>query len=345
MSDFLAEGLDVVQSSLCPVASIQRLVIVCLERNEKYDQLKSLRGRLGVSDLRVLCNNVTATIVSISLDGDRNNNECPLKQPPTHSYLDEDILSPIQLVQIWNVQGSRRLSDSSYNTPRSVNKQNSKVAQLQRQQELARQNRIQSQKKPSKDDTDDDSSHEEKKRRKSKSKSKSSRDKQPTNNEIVPLSSQREPALTVSSFLSRQKSMQKEAETYRSNSTTAQNNKMLLTNGREDDYDNRSPVSRSPTIDTVPSDHPSSSIIQTHRTCTVCHRTLCRSQFSERDRYLVHLSLGPGAVCRTCSMTGECYIFVLFYACTSLVCVDYSEPYLTSIFSCNALQSPQQNLK
>jgi hypothetical protein len=112
--------------------------------------------------------------------------------------------------------------------------------------------------------------------------------------------------MTVSQFLSQQQSLQREVETYRANSmysnTNSSGRPKLLTNGDEDDYQ---PSRESRTVDTVPSDHPSSSIIQTHRTCTLCHRTLARSQFSERDRYLVHLSLGPGAVCRTCTMTGE----------------------------------------
>mmetsp|Transcript_9426 Transcript_9426/g.23021 ORF Transcript_9426/g.23021 Transcript_9426/m.23021 type:complete len:466 (+) Transcript_9426:198-1595(+) len=56
-------------------------------------------------------------------------------------------------------------------------------------------------------------------------------------------------------------------------------------------------------VDTIPADHPSSSIIQTHRTCSLCHRTLPRSQFSERDRFSVNLSLAPGLTCRTCAMT------------------------------------------
>ncbi|KAL3802944.1 hypothetical protein HJC23_011567 [Cyclotella cryptica] len=114
--------------------------------------------------------------------------------------------------------------------------------------------------------------------------------------------------VTVSSFLSRQKSMQRETESYRSNAngyndSGSSGKPSLLTIG-DAEYFNRSPVSsHGNTVDTVPSDHPSSSIIQTHRTCTLCHRTLSRKQFSERDRFLVHLSLGPGAVCRTCTMT------------------------------------------
>ncbi|KAL7465249.1 hypothetical protein ACHAXS_005577 [Conticribra weissflogii] len=72
---------------------------------------------------------------------------------------------------------------------------------------------------------------------------------------------------------------------------------------KEKHSDTRKSPSRQPVVDAVPADHPSSNIIQTHRTCTLCHRDLPRSQFSTQDRYTVHLSLAPGAVCRTCSMT------------------------------------------
>lgn len=315
MSQFLSEGLDAVEFRLCPISEITQLVIVCVEKGGGYDSLKSLRGRLGVSDLRVLYNNVSATIVSIS--SEENSDDCPLKQKPSHSFVDDDIVSNNRLVQVWNVKGTRRLSNMESNDtmPRgaSSRRANSKVSQLQRQQDLARQNKMKSQKKltDADDDDDDDASesegsYEEKKqrnKRKSKSKRKSKRTSN-ISNELVPVNNPpKDTPVTVSSFLSKQKSLQREQETYWSNTI---DNKMLLTSGNEEDgyENNHSPVSsKSPIIDTVPSDHPSSSIIQTHRTCTVCHRTLSRSQFSERDRYLVHLSLGPGAVCRTCSMT------------------------------------------
>ncbi|KAL7550578.1 hypothetical protein ACHAWF_013794 [Thalassiosira exigua] len=58
-----------------------------------------------------------------------------------------------------------------------------------------------------------------------------------------------------------------------------------------------------PIVDAVPADHPSSSVVQTHRTCSLCRQTKPRSQFSERDRFSVHPSLSPGATCRTCTMT------------------------------------------
>lgn len=319
MSDFLSEGLDLVQSSLCSIAAIQELVVVCMEKDGGYGTLKSLKGRLGVSDLRVLYNNVSATLVSLS--SEENEQECPLKTKPNEAFVDEDILADNRLVQVWKFQGSRKLSDASSNAvpsrSASNKRSNSKVAQVQRQQDLARNNRMQSQKKLSTPNDDDGSSSDEKKQRKSKPKRKSKSSQRPST-QLVPVDPQREPAVTVSSFLSHQKSMQKEQESYRTNSA---HNAMLLTNG-EDDYEtNHSPISsRSPMIDIVPSDHPSSSIIQTHRTCTVCHRTLSRSQFSDRDRYLVHLSLGPGAVCRTCSMTGTFLVEYLFLAGNPVCC-------------------------
>ena len=58
-----------------------------------------------------------------------------------------------------------------------------------------------------------------------------------------------------------------------------------------------------PVVDAIPSDHPSSSVIQHMRKCTLCHRTLPRAQFSDRDRYTIHESLASGAICRTCAMT------------------------------------------
>lgn len=82
-----------------------------------------------------------------------------------------------------------------------------------------------------------------------------------------------------------------------------------LTQGDDNDDDGSSYSERSianqqqQVVDAIPADHPSSSIIQSLRTCTLCHRTLPRAQFSERDRYTIHESLATGAVCRTCSMT------------------------------------------
>ncbi|KAL3811070.1 hypothetical protein ACHAXA_009018 [Cyclostephanos tholiformis] len=51
-------------------------------------------------------------------------------------------------------------------------------------------------------------------------------------------------------------------------------------------------------------DHPSSLEVRTHRTCSLCLRTLPRSQFSDGARLAVNVSLSPGvATCRTCAMT------------------------------------------
>ncbi|KAL3787270.1 hypothetical protein HJC23_004144 [Cyclotella cryptica] len=184
MARFLAEGYEMVQSSLCPIADIQHLVIVCVEQGANFDQLKSLRGRLGLADLRVLFNNAPSTVVSISSDDILH--ECPLKSPPIHCLVDQDILASNRRIQVWNFQSSRKpstsctsvkssslhtieptnmfsphkpsipriLSDESIHTrskspggltPSTSSRRgsNSKVAQLQRQQELAHQNRMQ----------------------------------------------------------------------------------------------------------------------------------------------------------------------------------------------------------
>ena len=76
-----------------------------------------------------------------------------------------------------------------------------------------------------------------------------------------------------------------------------------LTESLQDSIANHHKQQQQQVVDTIAADHPSSSIIQTLRTCTLCQRTLPRAQFSERDRYTIHESLATGAVCRTCSMT------------------------------------------
>jgi hypothetical protein len=183
MTRFLAEGYKTVQSSLCPIAEIQHLVIICVEQGANFDQLKSLGGRLGLDDLRMLFNNVPSTVVSIS--SDEILHECPLKSPPNHTVVNQDILTSNRRVQVWNFPSShkpstsstsikssffhtmeprnmllpqrhsiRRLYDESISLrsmspgcfvpSKSIRRfTSSKVAQLQRQQELARHNRIQ----------------------------------------------------------------------------------------------------------------------------------------------------------------------------------------------------------
>ncbi|KAL7481433.1 hypothetical protein ACHAW6_007115 [Cyclotella cf. meneghiniana] len=182
MTRFLAEGYKMVQSSLCPLAEIQHLVIICVEQGANFDQLKSLGGRLGLDDLRILFNNVPSTVVSIS--SDEILHECPLKSPPDHTLVDQDILASNRRVQVWNFHtpnkpstpspsinssifhtmgprnallphrhnirrlygesiGSGSLNPAAFVPSSSISRfTNSKVAQLQRQQELARHNRI-----------------------------------------------------------------------------------------------------------------------------------------------------------------------------------------------------------
>lgn len=175
MNRFLVEGLELVHSSLCSISAIDHLVVICVEHGKNLDQLTSIRGRLGVTDLRVLYNNVPATVVSVSSADIIE--DCPLKLAPKHRYVDEDILSSNKQVQVWNFQGSRRLTPASDETSlqtmntlgvanvksrpkirsseegsvknvlqpsahRRVTVANSKVAQLQKQQKLAYQKRL-----------------------------------------------------------------------------------------------------------------------------------------------------------------------------------------------------------
>jgi len=131
---------------------------------------------------------------------------------------------------------------------------------------------------------------------------------------------------TVSKFMKKQQTLQNES-TYQ---YTKRNNQMIqqgqivsedhyyFDTDSDNDYDEKkngalvphsqqqqSSQQSNKIVDTLPADHPSSSTIQTHRTCTICQRTLPRSQFSERDRYTINYSLSPpgGVTCRTCTLT------------------------------------------
>ena len=170
MVDFLAKGYELVQSSLCSISDIQRLVMICPEHGSNFDQLKSLRGRLGICDLRVLYNNVPVTIVSIS--SDEILQDCPLRLSPAVSFVDEDILTTNRRVQVWTLGACRLPVAAAANVQRNDKTReflpknfgsletidhdkkqcvptlnirrnaNSKVAQLQKQKELALQQRI-----------------------------------------------------------------------------------------------------------------------------------------------------------------------------------------------------------
>jgi len=119
---------------------------------------------------------------------------------------------------------------------------------------------------------------------------------------------QGEGGVTVAEFRQRQQLQQDDASTRRGKARRHPPNHLqqqLTQDGEEDgSYTEVSAAEQQQrVVDTIPADHPTSSIIQTLRTCTLCHRTLPRAQFSERDRYTIHASLATGAVCRTCSMT------------------------------------------
>ena len=164
MSSFLSEGRDLVQTFLCPIADIDHILIICLDQGENFYQLKSLRGRIGISDLRVLFNNAPATVVSTS-SIEANVDDCMMKIRPAYSFVDEEILSTNKQVQIWNFHGSRRPTttttttsnasdrtqtdfrktndvhkskqDSQFSSTSKRHTINSKVSQLKKQQELA----------------------------------------------------------------------------------------------------------------------------------------------------------------------------------------------------------------
>ena len=149
MTRFLSEGMERVQSSLCCVSDIQQLVIICVERDGSFDQLKSLRGHLGISDLRMLYNSAPVNVISVS--SDEVAGDCPLNIPPISSFVDEEILSKIRRVRVWNFQGSRRNRKLNKENKKATNafistsnkrQTNSKVSQLQKQQDLAAQRRL-----------------------------------------------------------------------------------------------------------------------------------------------------------------------------------------------------------
>lgn len=112
--------------------------------------------------------------------------------------------------------------------------------------------------------------------------------------------------ITVAEFKQQQQQQQDKESNRKGNKRRQQNHKQLTQGGEEgESHKNRDNAQHQQhsVVDAIPADHPSSSIIQTLRTCTLCHRTLPRAQFCERDRYTIHDSLAAGAVCRTCSMT------------------------------------------
>lgn len=114
MNDFLFEGKQVIQSSLCDAYNFQHLIIICIEATSNFDRLQTLRGRCGVADLRMIYNNIPATVVSVSSS---NLTQCPLQSSKGSSYLDKGILSANRHVTVWNFESSSKRSfDSSVPT-------------------------------------------------------------------------------------------------------------------------------------------------------------------------------------------------------------------------------------
>ena len=178
----------------------------------------------------------------------------------------------------------------------------------------------------SKSKSKEERSNTKHKKKKSSSSSRNRKPKPPPQNK----------GTTVSAFRLKQQTLQNESITYQQQQQYTKRNNQMIQQGQivsEDQYyfdtdsDNddgnekdggalvphsqqRQPSSsshqqRNQIVDTLPADHPSSTLIQTHRTCTICQRTLPRSQFSERDRYTINYSLSPpgGVTCRTCTLT------------------------------------------
>lgn len=169
-----------------------------------------------------------------------------------------------------------------------------------------------------------------------------------TFNKSPPPSAPKEEGVTVSRFLERQRSMQDQASKRKNASLRQQMLHQqqqaaaigsLQSEGEvmhhfDDEYSEErgavvprnNDANRAPpkVVDAVPADHPSSSIVQKYRTCSLCQRTLHRSQFSERDRYSVNLSIAPGATCRTCSMT-VCAVKLKNMPGTEQLLLDYAQ--------------------
>lgn len=167
MDRFLVEGRDHIESFLCDLSNVQHLVIICMDQNNNnFDHLRSLRGRLGIADLRAIYNRSPATVVSLS--SQQIISRCPLKLTPRISSIDEGILSPYRQVQVWsfprcspsigsmhssmstssslyklNASDGRRINSkstislSSHMSNLKTGHSSSKVDQLQRQQALA----------------------------------------------------------------------------------------------------------------------------------------------------------------------------------------------------------------
>jgi hypothetical protein len=114
MNKFLFEGKQMIQSSLRDAHDFQHLIIICIETTSNFDRLETLRGRCGVADLRMIYNNIPATVVSVSSP---NLTQCPFQSTKGSSYVDNSILSANSHVKVWNFESSSKRSfDSSVPT-------------------------------------------------------------------------------------------------------------------------------------------------------------------------------------------------------------------------------------
>ena len=114
MNKFLFEGKQMIQSSLRDAHDFQHLIIICIETTSNFDRLETLRGRCGVADLRMIYNNIPATVVSVSSP---NLTQCPFQSTKGSSYVDNGILSANSHVKVWNFESSsKRYFDSSVPT-------------------------------------------------------------------------------------------------------------------------------------------------------------------------------------------------------------------------------------
>lgn len=113
MDEFIFEGKQIIQSLLCDARDFQHLIIICIETTSSFDRLGTLRGRCGVADLRMIYNNIPATVVSVSSP---NLSQCPFQSTQASSYLDNGILAANRHVKVWNFESSKRSFDNTIPT-------------------------------------------------------------------------------------------------------------------------------------------------------------------------------------------------------------------------------------
>ena len=109
MDSFLVEGKEAIQTAQWfDVSKIRHLIIIAIERSTHFDHLKTLRGRCGIADLRMLYNNAPVTVISVAPeenaainDIECNERHCPFKFAPDHSFVDDH-----HHVQVWKFASS-----------------------------------------------------------------------------------------------------------------------------------------------------------------------------------------------------------------------------------------------